>query len=282
MTDFHTLTDAFDALERRADAASARAQTEPTMRTTGRPRPRPDLMPMAAAVVAVLAVATAAALLTRGGGSSTVAGAPPAASHIATARPHDATPTARPTTFQIPETPAELARRFRTVLGETATFTVTDTGTPVQPTVPSRTDEPTSPVTPGAPRSPVTPLPASPPKTNGAAIVGTLTAAGITGGFDLQIFRDSPGATARCDDPDRSTCTVRRLADGSSLAVGSEPLQGSPNGVTYQVSLIRRDGVEFLMHLSNERDPKGQSTVLAAHPPLTTEQMTALVTSNRW
>jgi hypothetical protein len=75
---------------------------------------------------------------------------------------------------------------------------------------------------------------------------------------------------------------VRRLADGSSLAVSREPLQGSRNGVTYQVDLMRADRAEFLMHVSNERDPKGESAVLAAHPPLTTDQMTAIVTSGRW
>jgi hypothetical protein len=116
----------------------------------------------------------------------------------------------------------------------------------------------------------------------GAAIVGTLTASGVTGGFDLQIFRDEPGGTAQCDDPDRARCTVRRLADGSSLALGREPLQGARNALTYQVNLVRPDGVEFLMHVSNERDPKGASAVLAARPPLTREQMTAIVVSDRW
>jgi hypothetical protein len=47
------------------------------------------------------------------------------------------------------------------------------------------------------------------------------------------------------------------LTDGSSLAVGREPLGGG--GITYLVNLIRVDGVEILMHLSNEGDPKGAS-----------------------
>jgi hypothetical protein len=117
---------------------------------------------------------------------------------------------------------------------------------------------------------------------NGAAIVGTLTSAGTTGGFDLQIFRASPGSKPMCDDPDRSRCSVRRLADGSWLAVGRERLPNSANGITYQVDLVRSDGVEFLMHVSNERSPKGASDVLATHPPLTTRQMTAIVRSDRW
>ena len=48
------------------------------------------------------------------------------------------------------------------------------------------------------------------------------------------------------------------------------------------MNLIRADGVEFLMHLSNERDPKGASPVLAAAPPLTTDEMVAIVTSDLW
>ena len=46
--------------------------------------------------------------------------------------------------------------------------------------------------------------------------------------------------------------------------------------------LIRADRVEFLMHVSNERDPKGESAVLAPQPPLSTDQMLGIVTSDRW
>jgi hypothetical protein len=77
-------------------------------------------------------------------------------------------------------------------------------------------------------------------------------------------------------------CTVTTLPDGSMLALGHEPLEGAPNGVTYQADLVRSDGVEFLMHLSNERDPKGDSDVLAPQPPLTADQMKSIVTSDRW
>lgn len=299
MTDFRTLTDAFAELERRADEASAAMPADTAHHVPPRHRAGPLLI--AASVVAVLAVVAAVALLARGRNAGTDAAAgPPTPTQRAT---HSASPKTSDT-FQVPQTPAELARRFQVVLGGSATITVTDTGAPVQasvPAAPTRT-VPAVPnhVVPGVPRHgvPATPtqtvpavpngstgyqtaLPAS-GEANGAAIVGTLTASGVTGGFDLQIFRDRPGGTAMCDDPDRSRCTVRRLADGSSLAVGREPLQGAAHAVTFSVDLIRPDGVEFLMHVSNERDPKGESSVLAAQPPLTTQQMTAIVTSSRW
>ena len=294
-----TESDLREAIIARANLApqmSRHLQMSPDLVEPGpshRLRSRPVLM--SATVVAVLAIAAAPALLERGGGHGSGAGAhgsgagaPPTAASptTATASP-GATSTSAPV-FEIPQTPAQLASRFRAVLGDTATFTVTDTGAPVGMGLPSLTSAAPTPTGPSsAPPTPTSlPTPVSPtqapPATNGAAIVGTLTASGISGGFDLQIFSAGSGDEASCDDPDRSKCTVRDLADGSSLAVGREPLQDSPDGVTYEVDLIRIDGAELVMHLSNERDPKGDSTVLSAHPPLTTEQMTALVTSDRW
>ena len=40
--------------------------------------------------------------------------------------------------------------------------------------------------------------------------------------------------------------------------------------------------VEFVMHVSNERDPKGAGAVLAPKPPLRLDQMTEILTSDRW
>jgi hypothetical protein len=273
MADLQTLTDAFVEFERRADALpSSRSSGEPAGRRHSQHRSRPMLL--VATVVAVLAVAAGALGIARNTDRSDRTG-PPMQSQGVAAGPGPSTSASTPAPFSIPRTPAELARRFRVVLGDSATFTVTETGAPVAARVPAATRSP------GAPSVPVaTAEPTREP--HGAAIVGVLTAAGRAGGFDLQIFRESPNQPASCDDPDRSRCTVRRLADGSSLAVGDEPLQGSENGVTYQVNLIRSDGVEFLMHLSNERDPKGASPVLAASPPMTKAQLTALVTSDRW
>jgi hypothetical protein len=277
--DLHTLTDAFAELERRADAASADTGPAPLVRHRNR------TMLVAASVVGVAALATGTALLAGGsdspsrapaaGGSTSAAAVSPVAPSPTAPSSAAASPVAPSPTgaagFQIPQTANELADRFRVVLGGTAAFTVTDTGHPVIVGVPIR-------ISSGG----TTTMSVAPAVNNGAAIVGTLTASGVTGGFDIQIFQSDPGAKASCDDPDSSTCEVRRLRDGSSLATGSEPLQNNADGVTYQADLIRADGVEFLMHMSNERDPKGESAVLAAQPPLSLDQMGQVLRSDRW
>jgi len=264
MNSMKTLSDAFAELERRADAATTTLPADDLARVTTRHRRRGLLI--AASVVAALAVAGGTAWLTSTSSGTThktqAGGSPPTIS---------STPSTTPA-FTIPDTPDELASRFRTVLGDTATFTVTDTGAPVTITAPP------SPTEGGASGTPI----ANDAQQNGAAIVGTLTADGVTGGFDIQMFRAQSADRAMCDDPDRSHCTVRTLADGSSLAVGHEPLQNAADGVTYEVYFIRTDGVAFLMHVSNEKDPKGASAVLATYPPLTTDQMTAIVMSSLW
>lgn len=275
MNTLDTLTDAFTELERRADAATQHLG-DATTHVPMRSHSRAPLI--AASVVATLAVAGGATLLARSGGHDHQAGGTPP-----TASPDQlpvSTTVAEPSVsassgFSIPETPDDLAARFRAVLGELATFTVTDTGAAVTVSLPPARVTSNGPVGQTQPIRNVAP--------NGAAIFGTLTSNGVTGGYDIQIFQSTPGAKAMCDDPDRSRCTLSSPAGGGSLAVGREPLStGGPGGVTYQVDLVRSDGVEFLMHVSNERDPKGESPVLAPQPPLTTEQMVSIVTSERW
>jgi hypothetical protein len=120
---------------------------------------------------------------------------------------------------------------------------------------------------------------------NGAAIVGTITAAGRTGGFDLNVIRVTAGALgepAAGSCAQQPHCSLTRLADGSWLAARRVSLEGAPGGLTYEVDLVRADGIEFVLHVSNERDPKGDSAVLSPQPPLTVDQMTAVVTSDRW
>ncbi|HZC70630.1 MAG TPA: hypothetical protein VE442_08050 [Jatrophihabitans sp.] len=51
--------------------------------------------------------------------------------------------------------------------------------------------------------------------------------------------------------------------------------------MTYVVNVIRSDGVAILLRVSNESDPLGRD-VLAPEPPLTTDQMTSIVTSDLW
>ena len=276
MNDFQTLTDAFGELERRADAAMS-LHPDPALPVAREHRSRLPLV--AASAVGVLAVSVGVAVFASGGGHSgrQAGGSEPLTSTALTSAALSST---APATFQIPQTASDLARRFRVVLGDTATFTVTDTSHAMILTAPPAPTKSAA----GGNQGPARPSAASvgTAKPNGAAIVGELTASGVTGGYDLQIFRVGAGERAWCDDPDRSRCTVRRLADGSSLAIGREPLPGSADGVTYLANLIRPDGVEFLMHVSNEASAKGGSSALAAQPPLTTGQMTAIVTSDRW
>jgi hypothetical protein len=267
MSTLPTLADAFAELERRADVATAQRCDDVAPAVPVRRRARPLLI--AASVTVTLGVAGGAALLAHGDRAhpDRAGGLPP------TAPPTRGTASTSPT-FEIPQTAQDLATRFRAVLGELATFTVTDTGAAVTITLPP---------TPAASEPLGQPQPNGAASTpNGAAIVGELTSAGVTGGYDIQIFQNSAGGPASCDDPSESRCTTRATADGGSLAIGREPLQGAADGVTYQVELVRADGVEFLMHVSNERDPKGESPVLAPQPPLTTAQMVSIVMSDRW
>jgi hypothetical protein len=103
----------------------------------------------------------------------------------------------------------------------------------------------------------------------------------VTGGFDIQHFVAGRGSTASCDDLDRVKCDVSSRPDGASLATGSEVLQTVPGGITRQANYVRSDGVEFIMHVSNAADPKGAGPV-GTKPPLTLQQMVAIVTSDRW
>jgi hypothetical protein len=272
MTDLRALDDAFGELERRADAVTADRPLDLPAR--GRATSRTRLVLAGAAVVAVAGLATTTTLLVPGDDTTTqVAGPPPALSTTLSTSP--ATTTSEPPAA-VPTDPDELAERFRAVLGGTATFTVTGTGPgAVRMTLPP--GPPTAPPAGGSETAgdPGTPI--------GASIVGTLTAGGVTGGFDLLMYPGAnPGDQAGCDSPGSPTCTVRQLPDGSSLATGETTLEGSANGKTYMVHLIRPDGVVFTMHVSNQRSPKGASDELGPRPPLTVEQLVEIATSDRW
>lgn len=289
MNDFHDLSDAFDELERRADAAPSRSAALTTPRASHRARP----LLIAASSVAVLAVAVTVAVTASGDGSPTQrqAGGPgTVAASSASVGPPPAGSVSPPSAAAqaIPTTSKELEALFAQVLDGVATFTVTDTGAAIVGAVPSLTRAPT-PTTPTPTTSrettdtpPVpTPVETTPAvQSSGAAIVGILTSGGLTGGYDIQIYQDSPGTKVQCDDPGASSCSVRTLTNGSSLATGSEPLQDG--GVTYQAAVVRPDGTTILMHVSNDRDPKGAGGQSAPRPPLTIEQMTAIVTSPFW
>jgi hypothetical protein len=276
MSSLRTLHDAFEELEQRADAAPVSAveftAPQPDRRRAGR------LLAPAAAVGTVAAVTLVAAAITTW--QHARPGAPvrqPAAHSPAPMTSHPAPTSHVAGRFQPPATPAQLAAKTRAILAGTATIVVTDTGHPVQVSVPSAT--PTS----GGSFTPVPGRPGVSASTlvfSGAAIVGTLTASGRSGGFDLNVFLASPGSKASCDEG--TDCTVHPRPDGSTLAIATWHDPAVPGGVTYQVELVRSDGADILLHVSNERDPKGESTVTASRAPLTINQMIDFVTSDRW
>jgi hypothetical protein len=270
MITLRTLHDAFDALEHRADAAPSPAPEIAAPRPA-RHRTRHLLAPVAAA--AAVAVIAAAVTVWQHARPGAPAKQPAAGSAVVTTSPSASTthPTGR---FQPPTTPAELAAKTRAILAGIATIKVTDTGYPSVPaSVPARSNH----LTPTSSQSSVS---APTGRTSGSAIFGTLSATGVTGGFDLNVFLASPGSKASCDEG--TGCTLHDRPDGSTLAIGTWHDPSVPGGITYQVELVRPDGADIQLHLSTEHNPKGQSTVTASHTPLTVDQMTNFVTSDRW
>jgi hypothetical protein len=256
MNDFHTLQDAFDEYERRADAAPPAPVrgTAPARRST-----RPLLV--AASVVAVVGVATGAVLLghhdstpSRNGQpgapvSSTAASDPTssAPSSAATSSPISTT-SAAPTPTTTPTSPPQKASfedRFRHALDGSATFTVTLRQTDF--------------------------------------LAGVLTTAGnVSGGYDIQSYRGNRGERPMCPDTDKAACTIHSLPNGGAVGYIHDPLLGAPGSVTNTVDYVRADGMHFLMSVSNQRDPKGLSPKLAAQPPLTVDQIIDILTSDQW
>ncbi|UVS76410.1 hypothetical protein [Actinokineospora sp. UTMC 2448] len=249
MTDLRALTDAFAELERRADAA---VPVESRLRPSERPRSR--LMPVAAGVAVLAGVAVAAAVLLPGR----------AAEPVAPAQAPTTTTTEAQAPAPLPASHEELSDRFRAVLAGSATFTVTDTGAAKTITAPDKSGG-----------EPVV-------TDNGAAIVGTLTAGGVTGGFDLGMYRDAQAADVDwCAS--HEACAVTVLPDGSKLTMGEFHHGGAtPEGVTYMALRVRPDGVVIDMHVSNAESPKGNSGLLGATPPLTRDQLREIISSDLW
>jgi ferric-dicitrate binding protein FerR (iron transport regulator) len=275
MNTLRTLHDAFSELEHQADAATPLDYALPE-RTTKRRR----LAPPIAAAAAVLAVVAGVAAW-----QAARDGHPAKVPVAAGPTPVSTTVAAHANGFQPPSTVAALTVTARSILAGTATITVdpkrsSACGAAVG-TAPRATSSGTSIATPpGQTNQPPLPKPAGQPECSGAAIVGTLTSSGITGGYDLSVYRTSPGAQPFCDI--QTTCTPRTLADGSRLATATWHDSEVRGGVTYEVNFLRPDGGEILFRLSTEHDPKGASVVTATRVPLTVEQMTALVMSGRW
>ncbi|MEJ2852559.1 MULTISPECIES: hypothetical protein [unclassified Saccharothrix] len=261
MSDLRALNDAFGELERRADAVTAGLPPEVPHRTKSR------LVPVAVAVAVVAGLATATALLVPNDEPGTQQAA---AQTTAQTTPPPSTTTATTTTAKTsPNTPDELAERFRAVLGGTATFTVTESGPgAVVMTMPKSPDAPSTETT----DTEATRL--------GAALVGQLSAGGVTGGYDLIVYPSTSSEPAHCDLPDSADCTTRTLPDGSTLATDRTALEDG--GVTHLARLERADGLSITIHVSNRENPKGMGGVTADRPPLTVEQLVQIVTSDLW
>lgn len=241
MSDLRTLTDAFEELERRADASACRTVPAPRARSR-------RLVPVAAAAVVVAGLAAGAVWLVPGGGNDAPVGG------TSTTAPSPSPSIAA----GFPETPDGLAARFREILGDTATVVLTSTGPFDYGNEPVNVDE----------EGEQPPL-----KPQGGVIVGTLTASGVTGGFYVTSTRMDPSL------PECTACET--LPDGAKLSVEEIPLK-EPGGVTYKVAVRRADGFKLTMYVSNELDSKGGGDVLAPRPPLTTDQMVTILTSDRW
>jgi hypothetical protein len=264
MNDLRALHDAFGELERRADAAPVGTALAPPARHR-----MARLVPVAATVVVVAGLAAGAVWLVPGDNAGEQAASPPTSTSTTASSP--------PTSASgAPKTPEELIDRFTAVLGGTATFTVTEKGpgagvvtAPAGPdnNGPDKAGEIT------ADDSPVTEV--------GASIVGTLTAGGVTGGFDLLTYPASPSDKPSCEGLSPNDCTVSTLPDGTVVRVDRyDGLEGG--GTTFHANVLHTDGNMFDMHVSNQRSPKGASDKLGAQPPLTTDQMVAILTSDRW
>jgi hypothetical protein len=262
MSDLRTLHDAFAELERRADAAPVR--TAPV----ARPRRAVRLVPIAATAVAVAGLVAGAVWLMPGGSGTHAAG-----TSSSTA------PATTTTRSPVPALPDDLIARFRVVLGDTATFEVTTKTTVPGASPSSKSQQPGT-------GSVVTPQVEDPGASTSALIVGTLTSAGVTGSFGLTIYPSDSEPSVWCDSSRTKDCDVSTLPDGSRLATGTA--QRAPGAVSYLACLKRPDGTMILMRVGNQEDPQGAAInspggrIISPQPPLTLDQLKAIVTSDKW
>lgn len=271
MSNQENLHDAFTEYERRADAMSDELESGTGSANRTQKHPLGPMLLIAASVVLVLAIAGAVVYLARdtsdGGGQRVGAG--PATSTLTSpsvARssiPHStssspgpgstlpatATTSAPPAPStqagpSIPKNTKQMKAALRRVLGNDATFTVT--------------------------------------QADGNFLAGVLTNSsnGHQGGFDIQADRTDPGSTAICEDADTSHCKITKSAGGGSLATGHEKTQGG--GTLYLVDYVFPNGAEFLLHLSSLADPKGGGQTLGSKPPLSLKQVGQILESSRW
>ncbi|MEU0880822.1 hypothetical protein ABZ345_19640 [Lentzea sp. NPDC005914] len=253
MSDLRTLHDAFAELDRRADAAA----TAPVVR----PRRGVRLVPVAATVVAVAGLVAGAMWLVPGDSGTHTASPPVTSTGSSTAR------------GSVPSSPDDLIARFRVVLGDTATFEVTQ-----KVIVPKASPSKQPGTEPGMTRL---------DGPDGSALVGgTLTSVDGVGGFSLTIYSSDSGPGMWCRNHQSADCVVSTLADGSQLA--TETVRPDPGAVSYLACLRRPDGTMVLMHVSNQEDPMGAAInspggrIYSPQSPLTPDQLKAIVTSDKW
>jgi hypothetical protein len=250
---FSDLDDAFQELERRADAAGGLVDAPKPGRPRRRTPSRPLQIIMTTASVAAVAIGIGFA---SGGFTHHVAGAgaPPTSSITTPTANSAAASTAQPSTVPVTDVPknqAALIARFRSILGDTATFTVDSTNS---------TDN---------------------------LITGVLTSAsGTRGMYILELYKD----VAICGEmgsvgqqltplpcPDLTT-----LADGSKLKVDPNFPDGPPDGVMNDAILSRPDGWQISLYTANVQGKYYGAPVLGSQPALTVEQVTDVVTSPEW
>jgi hypothetical protein len=266
MSDLRTLHDAFAELERRADAAAAGTAPVARPRRTGR------LVPIAATVVAVAGLVAGAVWMVPGDSGSHAASSPAASSSTA--------PSATMARSPVPTSPDDLIARFRVVLGDTATFAVTQKITVPGPSPSSKNIQ-----QPGT-GSVVTPQPVDPDGPASPLVGGTLTSAGVTGSFSLTIYPSDSEPGEWCRLSRTEDCDASTLPDGSRLATGTA--RPYPGAVSNMACLKRPDGTLILVHVGNQEDPMGAEVnspggeIYAPRPPLTIDQLKAIVTSDKW
>jgi hypothetical protein len=246
------------------------AQIRATLvRAASEPRQAMRLVPIAATVVAVAGLVAGAVWLTPGDAGTQAAGTQAAPS----------TTTAR---GPVNITSDDLIARFRVVLGDTATFEVTS-----KETLPPPSSTNPTPPQPGT-GSVVTPEVEEPDPDGrfGAIAGGTLTSAGVTGSFALAITPSDSEPSELCRLSRTDDCDVSTLPDGSRLATGTARL--APGAVSYMAGLMRPDGTMVVIHVGNQEDPLGAAInspggeIYSAQPPLTLDQLKAIVTSDKW
>lgn len=257
---FSDLDDAFQELERRADAVGdlVDAPGPGSILRLHQPSRPVRIGARAAAVVASAAAVAALAVgidLASSGGSHPVADAGNSPTHSAARVPNSTTPSAAaqsvvPAT-DVPKTQAALIARFRSILGSSATFTVDAAHS---------TDN---------------------------LITGVLTSdSGPRGMYVLELDKDvaicgSMGLIGQTLTP--APCPhVTVLPGGSRLKVDPTFPDGPPDGVMDDAILSRPDGWQISLYTANVQGKYYGAPVLGSAPALTVKEVTDVVTSPQW